>query len=150
MNKTKRNTDDAKVSQFNQHGSVESRIENNVLINEATGPFNAEIIYALKQIQYDLLEILSAKEHWAQIYTFHHSALCSPDTIDALSSYLADKKGKIKKPSATAFVMDRSVEGRTLMAAHYRHVYEVAELNFEIFTSVDEAHDWVKLMLSKE
>jgi len=150
MNKTKRNTNTAKSSTFSQHGNVESRIEDNILINEATGPFNAEVIYALKQIQQDLLDILSARQHWAQIYTFHHSALCSPDTIDALSAYLADKKGKIKKPSATAFVMDHSVEGRAIMAAHYRHVYEVAELNFDIFTSAEDAQNWVQLMLDKE
>jgi hypothetical protein len=150
MTETKRSTDNAKASHFSQHGNVESRILDNVLINEATGPFNAEIIYALRQIQHDLLEILSAKPQWAQIYTFHHSALCSPDTIDALSNYLADKKGKIKKPAATAFVMDNSVEGRAIMAAHYRHVYEIAELNFKIFTSVEQAQDWVKLKLGKE
>ena len=150
MNKTKRNTNTAKSSTFSQHGNVESRIEDNILINEATGPFNAEVIYALKQIQQDLLDILSARQHWAQIYTFHHSALCSPDTIDALSAYLADEKGKIKKPAATAFVMDQSVEGRAIMAAHYRHVYELAGLKFDIFNSLKEAQDWVELMLSQE
>ena len=149
MNKSKR-TDSAKISQFNQHGHVESRIANDVLLNEATGPFNAEVIFALQQIQSELLDVLGTKKQWAQIYTFHHSALCSPDTIEALSSYLSDKKGKIKKPVATAFVMGEDVEGRTIMAAHYRNVYALAGLNFDIFTDAGQAKDWVKHMMDQQ
>ena len=149
MKKLKRDTDLTKVTRFNQHGRMESRVEDNILFNEATGPFNAEIISAIKLIQNDLLQIISTKDKWAQIYVFHYSVLCSPDTIEALTAYLTDLRGKLKKPLATAFVMGMAVEGRAMMAPHYRHVYELAQLNFQLFSTLEEAQTWVQAALDQ-
>ncbi len=143
MKKLSRDTDSTKATRFNQHGRMESRVEGNILFNEATGPFNAEIITAIRLIQQELLEEISSKEKWAQIYVFYESVLCSPDTIEALHFYLTNLKGKLKKPVATAFVIGPDVEGRTMMSPHYRQVYEKANLNFRIFDAVEEAHAWV-------
>ncbi len=147
MKKLVRNTDDTIVPLFSQHGTIESRIEGNILINEATGPFNAEIIYALQEVQSELLDVLAVLRNWGQIYIFHQSALCSPDTIEAMHGYISQKKGTISKPAATAFVMDRNVEGRLIMGPHYRQVYEKAELNFALFVTEAEAREWVEQTL---
>lgn len=149
MKKLVRNTDDTIVPFFTQHGTIESRVDGNILINEATGPFNAEIIYALQEAQRELLEIVAEQENWAQIYIFHQSALCSPDTIDAINAYLSSKKGTIKRPVATAFVMERSVEGRAIMGPHYRQVYEKAELNFALFVTEQDAREWIAKTLQQ-
>jgi len=149
MKKLKRNTDQANVTRFTQHGHMECRVEGDILFNEATGPFNAEIIAAIQLIQRDLLDIVNKQDQWAQAYVFHESVLCSPDTVDALKNYLSELKGKMKKPVATAFVMAPDVEGRAMMAPHYRQVYEQAQLNFQLFDTVAEAQIWMRAMLAK-
>lgn len=149
MKKIRRDTDQTIVPYFTQHGRMESRIEGSILINEATGPFNAEIIYAIQDIQLDLLELLNAKEQWAQIYIFHDSALCSPDTIDAMRAYMKKMQGTIKKPVGTAYVMAKTLEGRPIMAPLYRQVYEQAQLNFQLFFTVQEAQDWVNQLMGQ-
>jgi len=149
MKKLRRDTDSTKVTRFNQHGRMVSRVEDNILFNEATGPFNAEIIAAIRLIQQEMLEEISTKEKWAQIYVFFDSVLCSPDTIEALQVYLANLKGKLKKPVATAFVIGPGVEGRSMMGPHYRQVYEQANLNFQLFETVEQAQVWVAESLAK-
>lgn len=149
MKKSDFDTNKTRASQFAQHGRMQSRIEDNILVNEATGPFNAEIINAIQTIQHDLLELISTRDQWAQIYIFRDSALCSPDTIEALRNYLSGMRGKLKRPAATAFVMGQDVEGRSIMAQHYRQVYEDADLKFELFFTEQQAHDWLRLLLNQ-
>jgi len=150
MKKMRRNTDQAVVPHFTQHGRMESRIDNNILVNEATGPFNAEVIYAIESIQKDLLDLLAPHDKWAQIYIFHDSALCSLDTVDAIRDYLTKLRGTMKKPVATAYVMGKKVEGRSIMASHYQQLYAEADLNYQLFFTESEAQQWIATMLEQE
>ncbi|MET3107130.1 hypothetical protein AAKU67_002972 [Oxalobacteraceae bacterium GrIS 2.11] len=149
MKKLKRDTDKTKTTRYNQHGRMESHVDNNILINEATGPFNAEIITAIQVIQHDLLQEIINHEQWAQVYIFHESVLCSPDTIEALRTYLANFKDSRNKPVATAFVMGPEVEGSSMMGPHYRQVYEEVHLTFQLFSTKTQALAWVNTMLAQ-
>jgi len=149
MKKMRRDTGQTTVTNFAQHGRMESRIEDNILINEATGPFNAEVIYAIESIQKDLLEMIASHDKWAQIYIFHESALCSLDTVEAIRDYLTKLRG-MKKPVATAYVMGKKVEGRSIMASHYRQLYAEATLQYQLFFTEAEAQQWIAAMLEQE
>jgi len=67
-----------------------------------------------------------------------------------MRAYMRKLKGTIKKPVGTAYVMDKSLEGRAIMAPLYRQVYEQAQLNFQLFFTSQEAHDWLNQLLSQE
>jgi len=149
MKRLQRDTDKTKTTRYNQHGRMQSHVDNNILINEATGPFNAEIISAIQVIQRDLLKEISGHEHWAQVYIFYESVLCSPDTIEALRTYLARFKDPKKQPVATAFVMGTDIEGSSMMGPHYRQVYEEAQLTFQLFSTKAQALAWVNTMLAQ-
>jgi hypothetical protein len=140
-------TDQFQPRYFRPHGRIESRVHGNLVVHEAIGPFNQEIIEAMAVVLRESLQTLKQQGRWGQVIVFRQSALTSPETLSALNAYTTQRSKDGLAPVATAYVMDASVEGCHLMEAPFRNVYSESTVQFDIFSTEADAITWVKAQL---
>lgn len=144
-------TDDRKVTTdeyspklFRPHGRVEfSVLEDNILVCEAVGPFNLELITAVVFVQSPLIDDLIKQEKWGDIVVFKESALASPQVLSSFTEYLRSLSTSMRMPTATALVIPAEVEGSTIMTQQYQICYDDAGLNAVVFDDFDKALAWI-------
>lgn len=143
----KGSTDQVKTSRFSAHGLIEIVMEGDFLNYWATGPFNEELFdrFAIAQGRY--LKDLNHPTPWASIAIFIGCAMFTPEAIQRYAALMASPKPPGFTPVATAFVLGPDIEGAKVMAPHFRKIYRDIHRPFEIFQTVEEAHQWAQSML---
>ena len=145
--KTHSSTDDFDPLTYRPHGRVTFTVEGDVLICDAVGPFNKELIAAIETVEMGPLLELKSRGKWGEIIIISGSALGSTDTLVAFTAYLKKLVAEQFMADVTALVMDNQVEGGTLMTPHLIKAYKDAGIELTIFDTVNEARVWVKLHL---
>lgn len=133
---------------FKPHGTIESKIEGNLFIQEATGPFNKEILLAMDSVHAKARQVLVSNGPWGGLFIFKNSALASPEMLDGLKKYLVTQVARNNASIATGLVLPRSVEGASLMTPHYLRAWRDAGIVCEAFEDVLDAHHWISSQLS--
>src|ERR1700739_2566000 len=72
-------TDQIAISKFRKHGRVEYDPHGRLLLTSATGPFNAELIAALRELAIITFPNMALLGSWAQCVVFHESAMGGAD-----------------------------------------------------------------------
>jgi len=130
-------------TRFRPHGRVDMWMENDVLLYEATGPFNAEVFDCLAVAQMDFLGTLTIAVPWASICTLRNSAMCTPDGIQRYTELMQRPKPAHLEAMATAFVIGPEIEGGKIMQPHFERVYTLIRRPFKICSTMEEAQAWV-------
>ena len=147
---TKRNrstTDDINPRSFRPHGRVTFTVDGDVLICDALGPFNKELIDAIEAIEIKLIEELQINGKWGEIIIISGSALASADALAAFAAYLKTLVSNKLISSVSTLVINDSVEGAAIMTPHLVQAYSDAGSKLTVFETVNEAKVWVKLHL---
>lgn len=134
---------------FQPHGSIESRIEGRLYIQEATGPFNKEILLAMDVVHAEARQFLLSGGAWGALFVFKGSALASPEMLDGLKKYLAMQVLRKSASVATGLVLARDVEGSLLMKGHYLRAWQGAGIVCEAFERYADAQAWITEKLSR-
>lgn len=134
-------------SRFPAHGHVEVHPHGRTVCFEATGPFNAEAVAAMRRAYTPVMASMAADGPFGHISTFHESMLATPDAFAAFAALLAEWKAMGILPTANAYVAGPEVEGLTIVQAHYRRAWDGAR--FEFFEHRDEAEAWIARMLAE-
>lgn len=137
-------TDDFAPQHFRPHGRVEFSVLENILICEAIGPFNSELVSAVATVQIPLIDDLARQGIWGDIVIFKKNAMASPEAVSSFSEYLHELSSSGRVPTATALVLPAETEGSTIMRARYLKCYEGARVNLATFERYNEALEWVK------
>jgi hypothetical protein len=140
-------TDDFDPQRFRPHGRVNFTREGDLVICEAVGPFNKELIEALASTELDLIQDMKKLPHWGDIVVIKNSALASPEALQAFTEYLTELGRNNMNSLVTAMVIDDDVEGGAFMATHLVNAYAEAGINLQIFKKLNEAKIFVKLHL---
>lgn len=142
-------TADVGTAQFRQHGRVDMYMDGDILVYDAVGPFNTEVLDALAVAQLGFLKqaALGARR-WGSIANFRVSAMTSPDGLARYASLMKAPKPPEFQAQATAFVFGPDVEGGRIMLGHYRRIYEEIGRPFACFDTLDEAKAWVRARLA--
>ena len=140
-------TDDFDPLTYRPHGRVTFSIDDDVLICEAVGPFNKELITAIESVEIELIHELKSHGKWGEIIIIGGSALGSAETLQAFTAYLKSLVQQQFIASVSTLVMDAQVEGAGVMTPHLIKAYQDAGLNLTVFNNVNEARVWVKLHL---
>ena len=135
------------TSIFRPHGFVESRIDGNILVQEATGPFNKEFVWAMASANAEARVQLVSIGPWGAILVFKHSALASLEMLREFGKYLATQVRKGQASVATALVMSPEVEGASIMSPHYLRVWAEAGIVCQHFDSISGAATWIRSLL---
>ncbi|GAA4499769.1 hypothetical protein [Pseudaeromonas paramecii] len=142
--KNKLTTDSYSPIHFRPHGRVEfSVLRENVLVCEAIGPFNLELINAVVAVEGPLIDALVKQAKWGDIVIFKESAMTSPEVLASFTEYLRSLSASMRMPTATALVISSEVEGSKIMTQHYLKCYEEAGLNAAVFGDFDQALAWI-------
>ncbi|MFO1253412.1 MAG: hypothetical protein U1E77_20280 [Inhella sp.] len=143
-----RSTDETPHPRFRAHGRVDFRIDGRLLLTEAVGPFNTELVQAVQALVREVFGEMAAGPPWGQLVHFHESALASPDTLEQLTLLLCALRTEGLAPFVTAYVLPVDVEGATLMVRPFQQCFEQAGLRFAHFAHAGEAQTWLLAQLS--
>jgi hypothetical protein len=132
---------------FKPHGTVDSKVVGNLFIQEATGPFNKEIVLAMDVVHAEARGLLLSGGAWGALFVFKNSALASPEMLDRLQKYLSMQVTRKNASVATGLVLPHSVEGAAFMAPLYVRAWRNAGICCEAFVDYLEAHSWVSKQL---
>ncbi|GAA4499781.1 hypothetical protein [Pseudaeromonas paramecii] len=137
-------TDDDSPKRFLPHGRVEYSVFGNILVCEAIGPFNLELISAAVTVESPLIDDLVKQGKWGDVVVFKKSAMASLDMLSSLTAYMRSLSTSMRMPAATALVISSEVEGSKIMTQHYLQCYEDAGLDVAVFEDFDKALAWIK------
>jgi len=144
----RRSTDEIPHPRFRAHGRVDFHVDGPLLLTEAIGPFNAELVQAVQALVHEIYREMAAGPPWGQLVRFHESALASPDTLEQFTLALCALHAQGLTPHVTAYVLPPEVEGATLMARPFQHCFEQAGLRFAHFAGDGEARAWLQAELA--
>lgn len=145
----KKSTSDIEDSRlFKAHGQADYEVEGRMVFVRAEGPFNAELVPALSQTISKIIATLAQAGNWAQIITFHKSAMCSPVALNDFQASLKARYTNPKTNPVVALVLGPGVEGAGIMPAVIRKCYSEAGVECQAFTSREDALAWVKSKLA--
>ena len=123
--------------QFEQHGVYTVKVEDSILIVDATGPFNAELIAAYRR---DVDACIQALSHaaWGQIIVLHDLSLFTPEAEQALERSLEFRKqnGLV----ASAVVSDSPYK---MVKKQMAEIYHNVALEYAFFEDLDSAKAWL-------
>lgn len=131
---------------FRAHGKISLSVaKDQVLVYRATGPFNKELLDAVKVVEQDILEELQQRDSpWCELVIFEQSCMALPEVITELGLYLKQLESKAMSPAAAAFVITPDVEGLVVMREKYEQCYQHVQTKFSIFDNEDDALRWLK------
>jgi hypothetical protein len=140
-------TDEFDPTLFRPHGRVNFTIDGNLLLCEAVGPFNKELVLAIAEVEIGLIQKLAAQGRWADIVIVKENVLSSTDTLEAYTGYLNSLGASAMHSNATAMVIGDDVEGAVFMVPLIIKAYADAGIKLNVFKTIDEAKVWVRKYL---
>lgn len=128
------------MTKFMGHGSFEARLEGNVLIYKATGPWNLESLD--ENTPHEFIRLIRSLygSRWGVVGDFYGEPVHVPAAAEKLIEIIAQEKQKGRV--ATGLVVKNSVMP-ALGKQHFSEIYTRACENFLFFDTVEEAVAWV-------
>jgi hypothetical protein len=123
---------------FTEHGVFEVKIEEKVLLVDATGPFNEELIIKYENALEACISNLEAS-NWHQIITLHQLSLFTPEAEIKLTQTL---KSRRSRGLVACAVVLKNIEGESLIRAQLSRCYGCAGVEYVFTSSVHDAKKW--------
>jgi hypothetical protein len=124
---------------FEEHGIFQLKVENKILHVDATGPFNGELINHYNKSLEKCIQLLE-DDKWNQIIVLHKMSLFTPEAEEALTKTLIERKSRGLTNCA---VVINDVDCKMLVKEQLGNCYEKAQVNYDFFTSNDDAIKWL-------
>lgn len=124
---------------FIEHGLFEVKIEDKLLLVDATGPFNEEL---LLQYEYAIESCIQNLEisKWNQIITLHQLSLFTPEAEQILTNTVINRRARGLIACAIVLI---NVEGESLIKAQMSRCYNLAGVKHNFSTSIHDANKWL-------
>ncbi|WJG09374.1 hypothetical protein [Aliiglaciecola sp. LCG003] len=131
-------------NKFEAHGSLQLKLDGQILQVEGTGPWNLESLQQTGESASGLIERLADKP-WAVIVILHGECIYVPAAMQYLIDVVAQEKqiGRI----ATAILVD-DCDLPMFAESHLSEIYRSAGETFRFFHDVTEAKQWLLEQLS--
>ncbi|WP_157470762.1 hypothetical protein [Colwellia sp. PAMC 20917] len=124
---------------FTEHGLFKVKIEGKILLIDAIGPFNEELIIKYKGALESCIQNLEVSK-WNQIIILHKLSLFTPEAEQALIQTLNNRRARGLIACAIIFV---DVEGESLIKAQMSHCYNKTDVKHQFMSSIDDAKKWL-------
>jgi hypothetical protein len=142
-----KSTDDFDPKKFRPHGRVTFTQDGNLLICEAQGPFNKELLEAIADIELSLVYEMQKCGQWADIIVIKENAMASSECLEAFTEYLSTLGRANLHSLVTAMVIGDDVISADVMTNQFINAYTDAGLNLTVFKTLNDAKVFVKLHL---
>lgn len=143
MTGTNFDSSDQEASRFRPHGRVRLRTEGRLLMADADGPFNLELLQLLRDTTPAVVRELIPLGRWGNFCEYHGSAMATPEALHLLDAMLQASHHDTR-PVCTAYVIAPGVEGAGIMDAIYERAYVAAGLRFRVFSDTAKALAWLR------
>ena len=122
---------------FRKHGVYSLEVKDQVLIVDATGPFNDELVMCY---QNELETCIAQLETscWGQIVTLHAQSLFTPEAEQSLINSLKHRKSRGLKASAVV-----SDSPYSLVRIQISRIYNQAGVAHDFFENEEHAFNWL-------
>jgi len=125
------------------HGEYRLTLKNNLLILEATGPFNLQYV---DRLVHDIqCKVSHIKKPWGQITVFNNDSIFVPDAFLKLKSSMQQRKESGLKVVA---VILREPQCSFLIRSQISEIYQSAQIPFQFFDNFSEAEHWIAATLN--
>ncbi len=129
------------MSEFSEHGSYSIKIKDHILIIDAKGPFNIELVTHYHIELNASIELLAqSNQPWSQIVILHEESLFTPEAEQKLID--SNRWRKTKGLSYCALVLVNPV-GSKLITSQMTHIYRDAGIQMRIFDQIMTAKEWL-------
>ena len=126
------------------HGILNFRLEDNILIIEGTGPWNREALL-LSSDTAGLVQKQRIKKKWGVIAIFNGDPIYTPDAADLLIEYVT--YDKLQGRVATAVILNCS-SSPELGQKHIGKICKQAGEQCQFFENLCDAKIWIKQQLA--
>ena len=124
---------------FIEHGLFEVKTEDKLLLVDATGPFNDELLVQYENALESCIQYLAISK-WNQIITLHQLSLFTPEAEEILTNTLINRRSRGLMASAVVLI---DVEGESLIKAQMTRCYNRASIKHNFTSSVYDANKWL-------
>lgn len=127
---------------FQTHGQYSIKIEDNIIIVDAEGPFNDELINAYQaDYRSAMSQVCEKYKTWSQIIYLYHDSLLTPEAEEELTKLNVAKNAQGLTHGAVIFV---DTEGSNLLATQFQRIYDKAGITVVFTTDLGDAKMWLK------
>jgi hypothetical protein len=144
-----RSTDAIAQGTFPAHGRVSFSEHGLIHHGQAEGPFNVELIQALRTLVLVEFRAMQARGRWAHLATFVGSALATPESLQSFEGMLRELAALNLMPCATAHVMAPDVEGAGIMKTRFAACFAAVGLRYAAFDREPDAISWLEQELAQ-
>ncbi len=123
---------------FIEHGLFEVKVEGELLLVDATGPFNEELLIEYENSLEACIQNLEVSK-WNQVITLNQLSLFTPEAEQVLTNTLINRRSR--GLAACAIVLN-DVEGESLIKAQMSRCYNRAGVKHNFITSIHDANKW--------
>jgi hypothetical protein len=124
---------------FMEHGVFEVKIEDKLLLVDATGPFNEELLIQYEKALESCIQTLEISP-WNQIIILHKLSLFTPDAEQVLTNTVINRKSRGLMACAIVLI---DAEGESLIKTQMGRCYNRAAVKHKFSTSIDNARKWL-------
>lgn len=126
---------------FPRHGKFSVEVDAQMLVVNATGPFNEELVRDYKMAVDAAVAHLSEGSGWGQVIVLEKESLFTPDAERVLVQSLKNRKRSGLK--ASAVVLMENVTGRSLIKQQMSGAYKKAGIEFTFSETINSAKAWL-------
>lgn len=130
-------------TRFAPHGDFTIWTQGDILYYEVAGPFNLEWVRALGEARQRIIEQWKPQQRVGAIVHWRHSALMSPEALEAYEAGFTQFKQRSRGAAALAWVASAEVEGMRLLSQRFHAIFESTITNFQMFDTMEPARAWV-------
>ena len=124
---------------FMEHGLFEVKIEGKLLLVDATGPFNEELLIQYEKALETCIHTLEVSE-WNQVIILHQLSLFTPEAEQVLTNTVINRRSRGLIACAIVLI---NVEGESLIKTQMSRCYDRARVKHNFTTSIHEANKWL-------
>lgn len=124
---------------FMEHGVFEVKVDGNLLLVDATGPFNEELIVQYKKALETCIQTLEVSQ-WNQVIVLHQLSLFTPEAEQVLTNTVINRKSRGLNACAVVLM---NVEGESLIKNQMSRCYERARVKYNFTSSIEDANKWL-------
>ena len=120
---------------FKEHGVFEIETEARLLLVDATGPFNEELVKRYNEALESCIQQLEFSQ-WSQVITLHQMSLFTPEAEKVLIDTLIKRRSR---GLLAGYVILEDVEFKPWVKEQLNRCYTVAGVELHFFDSTSEA-----------
>ena len=124
---------------FKEHGVFEVKVEGQLLLVDATGPFNDELLKHYRDALESCIQRLEVGQ-WNQIVTLHQTSIFTPEAEETLTQSLIERRSR---GLIACSVVIADVDCKSVVKEQMSRCYRRAGVKHQYVNSITEAKEWI-------